>query len=64
MMRAYESRKAELATYENNLSFLSARSRSGSSMLAEIEKNIQRLKNSIADMETRIRLIDEQIAGE
>lgn len=64
MMRAYESRKAELSTYENNLSFLSARSRSGSSMLAEMEKNIQRLKNTLNEMEARIRMIDDQMAGE
>ncbi len=64
MMRAYESRKAELSTYENNLSFLSARSRSGSSMLAEMEKNIQRLKNTLSEMEARIRMIDDQMAGE
>lgn len=62
MMRAYESRKSELATYENNLSFLSARSRSGASMLGEIERNIERLKNSLKELEEKIQLIDGKFA--
>lgn len=62
IVRAYEARKSELATYENNLSFLSARSRSGASMLGEIEHSIQRLKNSIAELEGKIALIDAKLA--
>ena len=62
MMRAYESRKSELATYENNLSFLSARSRSGASMLGEIERNIERLKNSLKELEEKIQLNDGKLA--
>lgn len=62
MMRAYESRKSELATYENNLSSLSARSRSGASMLGEIERNIERLKNSLKELEEKIQLIDGKLA--
>lgn len=62
MMRAYESRKSELAIYENNLSFLSARSRSGASMLGEIERNIERLKNSLKELEEKIQLIDGKLA--
>ncbi len=62
MMRAYEGRKSELSTYENNLSFLSARSRSGASMLGEIERNIERLKASLKDLEEKIKLIDSKLA--
>lgn len=62
LMRSYEARKSELATYENNLSFLSARSRSGASMLGDIEHNIQRLKGSIAELETKIKLIDSKLS--
>ena len=62
MMRAYENRKSELATFENNLSFLSARSRSGASMLGEIERNIERLKNSLKELEEKIQLIDGKLA--
>ncbi|MCM1348707.1 MAG: DUF349 domain-containing protein [Firmicutes bacterium] len=62
LMRAFEGRKAELATYENNLSFLSARSRSGASMLGEMERNIQRLKNSIEELEAKVNIIDANLA--
>lgn len=62
LMRTFEARRSELATYENNLSFLSARSRSGASMLGDIERNIQRLKNTIAELESKVKLIDEKLA--
>lgn len=62
LMRAYEGRKSELSTYENNLSFLSARSRSGASMLGEIERNIERLKTSIKELEDKIKMIDNKLA--
>ncbi len=62
LMRAYEGRKSELATYENNLSFLSARSSKGASMLGELERNIERLKNSLGELESKIRLIDGKLS--
>ena len=57
-MRAYESRRNELTTYENNLGFFNSKSKSGESMLREVQRNIQRLKTDIADLENKIRLID------
>ena len=62
LMRAYEGRKSELATYENNLSFLSARSRSGASLVDDMERNIQRLRTSISELEGKIKLIDDKLA--
>jgi len=61
LMRAYEGRKSELATYENNLSFLSARSRSGASLVGDMERNIQRIRTSISELEGKIRIIDEKL---
>lgn len=61
MARIYENRRAELKTYENNLSFLTAKSKSGNSMINELERNILRLKANIADLEQRIKLIDEKL---
>lgn len=58
LMRAYESRRNELTTYENNLGFFNSKSKSGESMLREVQRNIQRLKTDIADLENKIRLID------
>lgn len=61
MMRAYEGRRSELATYENNLSFLSARSRNGASLLDDMERNIQRLRTSISELESKIKIIDDKL---
>ena len=57
-MRAYETRRNDLQTYENNMSFFNATTKSGGSMLRELEHKIQRIKADIADLEKKIELID------
>ena len=61
MVRAYEQRTAELATCENNLGFFTASSKSGDSMLRDLQRRVTRLKESIATLEKKIRLIDEHL---
>ena len=61
LMRAYEARKADLATYENNLGFFNSKSKSGESMLRDIQRNITRLKADLADLENKIGLIDSKL---
>lgn len=61
MVRAYEQRMAELATCENNLGFFTSNSKSGDSMLKELERKVVRLKESIATLEKKIGLIDEKL---
>lgn len=61
LMRIYESRRSELQTYENNLGFFSSKTKSGDSMLRELERKIQRLKADIADLEGKIDLIDSKL---
>ncbi|MDE7411345.1 MAG: DUF349 domain-containing protein [Paramuribaculum sp.] len=61
MVRAYEARKAELKTYENNLSFLSAKSRSGNSLISDIQSNIHRLQATLTDLEKKIEIIDSKL---
>lgn len=61
LVRAYEARRNDLATYENNLGFFNAKSKSGSSMLQELQRNIQRLKADMADLENKINLIDSKL---
>lgn len=58
LMRAYETRRNDLQTYENNMSFFNATTKSGGSMLRELEHKIQRIKADIADLEKKIELID------
>lgn len=61
LMRAYETRKSELATCENNLGFFSSKSKSGDSMLREMNRRIARLKEDIAAIEQKINIIDSHL---
>lgn len=61
LMRAYEQRRNELQTYENNMGFLSAKSKNADSMLREMERRVQRLKDDIADLEKKIAVIDSKL---
>ena len=61
LVRVYETKRQELQTYENNLNFLSAKSKSGNSMLKEMERKMQRIKDDIADLEQKIKLIDSKL---
>lgn len=61
MARTLESRRIEIRTYENNLGFLTSKSKSGESMVNEFRRKIDRLKEDIASIEERIRLIDSKL---
>ncbi len=61
LLRALESRRQELRTYENNLGFLSSKSKSGDSMLREFERKAERLRADIADLQEKIKLIDSKL---
>lgn len=58
-LRLLETRRAELRTYENNLGFLNATSKSGNSLIRDFERKIERLKADIATLEQQIRQTDE-----
>lgn len=62
MVRALDSRRAELRTYENNLGFLSSKSKSGDSLVRDMSRRIERLKADIAEIQDKIRLLDEKLA--
>ncbi len=62
IMRAYEIKRNELKTYENNLGFLSSKSKSGDSMVREMERRIQRIKDDLASIEEKVNLIDSKLA--
>lgn len=61
LVRAYEQKRQELHTYENNLTFLTAKSKSGNSMLKEMERRMQRIKDEITALEQKIRLVDSKL---
>ena len=55
LMRQYEAKKAELATYENNISFLTAQSKSGNALIDSMNKKIDDLKGELAALVERIK---------
>ena len=61
LARVLETKRSELTTYQNNLGFFNFKSTSGSSMLRDIERKTQRIRDDIADLEKKIALIDERL---
>ncbi len=62
-LRILEARRNDLRTYENNLGFLSSKSKSGESLVRDLQRRIERLKADIADLEQKIAVIDSGIAS-
>ncbi len=62
LARALESRRIEIRTYENNLGFLSSKSKSGETMVNEFRRKIDHLKDDIAQIEEKLRMIDSKMA--
>lgn len=61
LMRNMERMKGELNTYENNLGFLTLSSKKGSSLLTEINRKVEKLKDDIEVMNKKIKVIDQSI---
>ena len=61
LARAYEQRKNELQTYENNIGFFSSRSKNGESMLRDIERKAQRLRDEIAEIAKKLELVSSKL---
>ena len=58
LVRTYEQRMNELKTFENNMGFLTANTKSGNSLVQEMERRIARLKEEIAELEQKIKELD------
>lgn len=59
LQRALDEKKAEIANYETNLSFLTAKSKSGSSLVADVERRIELLKKDLALLTEKIAQLRE-----
>ena len=64
MMRAYERMRDELNTYENNLGFLSSNSKKGNSLVDNMKKKVEKLRDELSLLAQKIKAVDEQIANE
>lgn len=59
LQRALDEKKAEIANYETNLSFLTAKSKSGSSLVADVERRIELLKKDLTLLTEKITQLGE-----
>lgn len=64
LMRAYEIKRNEIKTYENNLGFLTCSSKKGSSLLNEMNKKMQKLKEELQLLKEKIAAIDKEMADQ
>ena len=64
LMRRYEQMKQEIQTYENNLGFLNAASKKGNSLIDEMNRKVQKLKDDCNLVREKIKAIDAQNAEE
>ena len=62
LMRQYEQLKQEVQTYENNLGFLNASSKKGNSLIDEMNRKVQKLKDEVQLVRDKIKAIDAENA--
>jgi hypothetical protein len=60
LMRQYDNLKQEIHTYENNLGFLTASSKKGNSLIEEMNRKIQKLKDDMQLVKEKIKAIDAE----
>ena len=60
LMRQYEQLKSEVTTYENNLGFLNASSKKGNSLIDEMNRKVQKLKDEVQLVREKIKAIDAE----
>ncbi len=64
LQRQYDLLKNDVQTYENNLGFLSASSKKGNSLVEELNRKVQRLKDEMNLVREKIKAIDQQATKE
>lgn len=60
LARRFEQLKQEIQTYENNLSFLNASSKKGNSLIDEMNRKVQHLRDDLELVRQKIKAIDEE----
>lgn len=60
LSRRFDSLKQELQTYENNLNFLSATSKKGNSLIDEMNRKVEKLRDDLELVRQKIKAIDSE----
>ena len=64
LQNAYDAKKQEIQTYETNLTFFRSSSKKGNSLVADIEKKVDRLKEDLELISQKIKEVNKQIKAE
>ena len=64
LVRRYEQLKQDIITYENNLGFLNISSKKGNSLVDEMNRKVQKLKDEVELVREKIKAIDNQAKEE
>ena len=64
LVRQYDAIKQEVQTYENNLGFLSASSKKGNSLIDEMNRKVEKLKDDLKLVKEKIKAIDAESASQ
>lgn len=62
LVRAYEAKRQELMTCENNLGFFTTKSNRGNAMLQELDRRIAAIKEDIETLRNKIAILDDKMA--
>ena len=60
LLRRYDQLRSEITTYENNLGFLNAASKKGNSLVEEMNRKVQKLKDDMEMIKQKIKAIDAE----
>lgn len=63
LMRRFDQLRSEINTYENNLGFLNAASKKGNSLVEELNRKVQKLKDDLELVKQKIKAIDAENKG-
>ena len=64
LIRIYDNKQNEIKTYENNLGFLTSHSKKGNSLVNEMNKKMEKLKDELQLLGEKISAINEKIKEE
>lgn len=60
LLRRFDQLRSEITTYENNLGFLNAASKKGNSLVEEMNRKVQKLKDDLELVKQKIKAIDAE----
>ena len=60
LLRRYDQLRSEITTYENNLGFLNVASKKGNSLIEEMNRKVQKLKDDLELVKQKIKAIDAE----